>query len=207
VVHLYKDYKNITKNREIYMSQLIALIIAIALGAIVTAIGYVFLGDVFTSGSAKGLAQTFISQASQLEMAMTAFRAENAGSAFVTSFALTMSNDGAGSTGSTNGLIPEEYLKSIMAAPLELTYTLVEASGDVFLVSQGTDLTQDVCRHISGLAINRGQVDVATMTSADVEFNAIATGAEVNGALGNLRFGCFQDTTTTTEHVFAYSVE
>jgi type II secretory pathway component PulJ len=38
------------------MSQLIALIIAIALGAIVTAIGYVFLGDAFTKNSEKGIA-------------------------------------------------------------------------------------------------------------------------------------------------------
>ena len=54
------------------MSQLIALIIAIALGAIVTAIGYVFLGDAFQNQSGKAEAQKILVQAEQIEVAMIA---------------------------------------------------------------------------------------------------------------------------------------
>lgn len=61
------------------MSQLIALIIAIALGAVVTAIGYVFLGDAFTDQSIKAEAQKILVQAEQIEAAMIAYKVDNGG--------------------------------------------------------------------------------------------------------------------------------
>ena len=61
------------------MSQLIALIIAIALGAIVTAIGYVFLGDAFQEQSTKAEAQKILVQAEQIEAAMIAYKVDHGG--------------------------------------------------------------------------------------------------------------------------------
>ena len=61
------------------MSQLIALIIAIALGAIVTAIGYVFLGDAFQNQSVKAEAQKILVQAEQIEVAMIAYKVDHGG--------------------------------------------------------------------------------------------------------------------------------
>jgi type II secretory pathway pseudopilin PulG len=61
------------------MSQLIALIIAIALGAIVTAIGYVFLGGAFADQSVKAEAQKILVQAEQIEAAMIAYKVDHGG--------------------------------------------------------------------------------------------------------------------------------
>ena len=61
------------------MSQLIALIIAIALGAIVTALGYVFLGNAFANQSVKAEAQKILVQAEQIELAMIAYKVDNGG--------------------------------------------------------------------------------------------------------------------------------
>jgi type II secretory pathway pseudopilin PulG len=61
------------------MSQLIALIIAIALGVVVTAIGYVFLGDSFTNQSVKAESQKILVQAEQIEAAMIAYKINNGG--------------------------------------------------------------------------------------------------------------------------------
>jgi hypothetical protein len=59
------------------MSQLIGLILAIALGAIVTAIGYVFLGSAYTNSSNKAEALKIINQANQIDLGIKAFRADN----------------------------------------------------------------------------------------------------------------------------------
>jgi len=61
------------------MSQLIALIVAIALGAIVTAIGYVLLGESFAKQSVKAEAQKILVQAEQIEVAMIAYKVDNGG--------------------------------------------------------------------------------------------------------------------------------
>jgi type II secretory pathway pseudopilin PulG len=61
------------------MSQLIALIIAIALGVVVTAIGYVFLGNSFADQSIKAEAQKILVQAEQIEAAMIAYKVSNGG--------------------------------------------------------------------------------------------------------------------------------
>lgn len=190
------------------MSQLIALIIAIALGAIVTAIGYVYLGDAFTSNSAKGKALTFVSQGSQLEMAMTAYKATNGNSAFETDFAFTISNDGSGSAGTTHGLVPEKYLKSTLAPPVQIAYELLQNGSNVYLVAQGIEISVELCGEIKGLAGGTSAVDATTIASESVEFTNPTTGSEVAGALGNdLRYDCFQDTTDNEEHVFIYKAE
>tara|TARA_Y100000588_G_scaffold324551_2_gene357793 strand:- start:13945 stop:14511 length:567 start_codon:yes stop_codon:yes gene_type:complete len=61
------------------MSQLIALVIAIVLGAVVTAIGYVFLGGAFAEQSVKAEAQKILAQAEQIEAAMIAYKLDNNG--------------------------------------------------------------------------------------------------------------------------------
>ena len=61
------------------MSQLIALVIAIVLGAVVTAIGYVFLGGAFSEQSVKAEAQKILTQAEQIEAAMVAYKLDNKG--------------------------------------------------------------------------------------------------------------------------------
>lgn len=61
------------------MSQLIALVIAIVLGAVVTAIGYVFLGGTFADQSTKAEAQKILVQAEQIEAAMIAYKVDNGG--------------------------------------------------------------------------------------------------------------------------------
>lgn len=61
------------------MSQLIALVIAIVLGAVVTAIGYVFLGGAFAEQSVKAEAQKILAQAEQIEAAMVAYKLDHNG--------------------------------------------------------------------------------------------------------------------------------
>ena len=61
------------------MSQLIALVIAILLGAIVTAVGYVFLGGAFAEQSVKAEAQKILTQAEQIEAAMIAYKLDHNG--------------------------------------------------------------------------------------------------------------------------------
>ena len=178
------------------MSQLIALIIAIALGAIVTAIGYVFLGDAFTSNSERGVALQFVNQGSQVEMAMTAFRASNAASAWDTDSATTLAS-----------LENSGFLKSGLVAP-QGDYVLVQdaaADNSVYLTVQSADLTDAVCGEIEELA---GR-DATLESSA---FAGVPTGAEVTTALGAIadgsqRYLCIDDATTATNNVFIYEVE
>ncbi len=95
------------------MSQLIALIIAIALGAIVTAIGYVLLGDAFTNNSIKGLAQQLINQGSQLEIAFMAYKATNGISAYDKMYAdTTVFNTSHYYTATTDLLVDGKYLQN-----------------------------------------------------------------------------------------------
>lgn len=61
------------------MSQLIALVIAIVLGAVVTAIGYVLLGGIFADQSVKAEAQKILVQAEQIEAAMVAYKVDHGG--------------------------------------------------------------------------------------------------------------------------------
>jgi hypothetical protein len=131
------------------MSQLIALIIAIALGAIVTAIGYVFLGDAFTNNSNKGIAQQLINQGEQIKLSMMAFKVMNSRSAFVTDYDTTMSNNGSGGAGTSNGLIPEGFIKGEVSPPLGITYEMHLYLGNHFITYRGTELNNEICAAIN----------------------------------------------------------
>lgn len=178
------------------MSQLIALIIAIALGAIVTAIGYVFLGDAFTSNSERGIALQLVNQGSQIEMAMTAFRASNAVSAFDTNYATTMVD------GSNNdGLVDLGFVKETIVSPIEsATYALMQdtAGQDTFLVLDGANLSNAVCLEIEDLA-GRELADASALT-------ALAGTIDGDAAEGVLtsRYGCYD---SDAGNVFVYEVE
>ena len=172
------------------MSQLIALIIAIALGAIVTAIGYVFLGDAFTQNSERGVALQFVNQASQLEMAMIAYRAENAITAYDTDLATTLVD-----ATNTDGLVDDGFLKGGFVAP-QGDYALVLTGSDVHLsvTAAITVLSNAVCSEIEELAGRNGDVVVATDIAA-------ATAAL------DTRYGCFGDNATPVNNMFVYEVE
>lgn len=180
------------------MSQLIALIIAIALGAIVTAIGYVFLGDAFTSNSERGVALQMVNQGSQVEMAMTAFRAENAASSWNTD-----------QTGTFNNLINNNFLKDIPVSPVvdgnNGAYVLsIDADENVFLsvIADVTLLSNNVCSEIQQLAGKDG----SAVAAADLEAAVGIANEDEDGSLGNSRYGCF-DNGTTGDNVFVYKVE
>tara|TARA_Y100001956_G_C4099756_1_gene177055 strand:- start:764 stop:1324 length:561 start_codon:yes stop_codon:yes gene_type:complete len=186
------------------MSQLIALIIAIALGAIVTAIGYVFLGDAFTSNSERGVALQLVNQASQVEMAMTAYRAVNAGDVWTASgaagtdaeadFTTVMTND-------PNGLVTGGFMKDIPIAPTNVAnFGLQNNSGDIYLVlnAANTELSNDVCLEIRQLAGEDADDEIADATIADTNTATLVT------ALDTDRYNCF---TNGTNNVFFYSVE
>lgn len=183
------------------MSQLIALIIAIALGAIVTAIGFVFLGDAFTRNSERGTALQLVSQASQVEMAMTAHRAEQAASAFDTDYQTTL-DDGADA-----GLVTLGYLKDEVVAP-QGTYSLLRNGADVFLVSSGanaagTVISRNVCQEVEVLA-GRDR-DFGAVGSELVDVASISA-ATISTALDTDAYGCY--TVAAAENfVFAYEVE
>ncbi len=188
------------------MSQLIALIIAIALGAIVTAIGFVFLGDAFTKNSERGVALQLVSQASQIEMALTAHRAENAKSAFDTNYATTLVD-----SVDENGLVDLGYLKDVVVAP-QGSYSLVQdtsvgAKNALYLVASGANASGDsisanVCQEVEKLA---------GRTTAPVDLTAVAfatpTGPELTAGLGSNVYACFTDGEATPAFSFVYQVE
>jgi hypothetical protein len=176
------------------MSQLIALIIAIALGAIVTAIGYVFLGDAFTQNAERGVALQFVNQASQMEMSMTAYRADKASSAHATgeSFAQT-----------TTKLVDADFLKDALVAPQGIYSALDNTTeGDVFLLvnNDGTDslISSAVCTEINKVSNGTSEI----RTSVDV-----TTGALAKTALAGARFGCFSTDGAAAPYQIVYEVE
>ena len=176
------------------MSQLIALIIAIALGAIVTAIGYVFLGDAFTKNSEKGMALQFINQGEQVAMTMVAYRAENAKTAFDSSWINTEAE-----------LVSKGYLKDGLIPPVgvyymsELSSTLPPVMLHVdtgFNKTKGS-LSAEVCEQIEKVA---GRSLPLTSLTAN---NTAAMYTAIQGK----RFGCFVSFFDSNEHVFIYSAE
>lgn len=184
------------------MSQLIALIIAIALGAIVTAIGYVFLGDAFTSNSERGVALQLVNQASQVEMAMTAYRASEAGSAWSANGGASAANGDAAWTAvltGTTGLVTEGFLKDVPVAPVDgASYTLQANGQNVYMVLQAanTDFTNEVCIEVRELAGD---------TSGTMPANLSATAiTDLETALGTNRYNCFTD---GTDNFLVYGVE
>ncbi len=185
------------------MSQLIALIIAIALGAIVTAIGFVFLGDAFTRNSERGVALQLVSQASQIEMAFTAHRAEQARSAFDTSFDVTLVD-----ATNEDGLVDLGYLKDVVVPP-QGDYSLLANAGDVYLVSSGTGangdvITENVCQEVERLAGRDRAFDVPATALGTIADTGVV--ANVAGALGSNAYGCYVDV-AGSGFAFAYEVE
>jgi hypothetical protein len=191
------------------MSQLIALIIAIALGAIVTAIGYVFLGDAFTKNSERGVALQFINQGSQVEMAMTAYRAENAssagfnGSTALATFALLQSNDGSGSAvvtsglATNDGLVVQGYLKDGVVAP-QGSWTLEAGAGThLYMVSSDAKISSNVCA-----ALNKIQNNDESITEASTVALAVTALETTKG-----KFRCYKDAAVATLHTVVYNVE
>lgn len=61
------------------MSQLIGIIIAVLLGAIVTAFAAVYLGGAYSEQSTKAEAQKILNQAEQIEAALIAYKVDNGG--------------------------------------------------------------------------------------------------------------------------------
>lgn len=171
------------------MSQLIALIIAIALGAIVTAIGYVFLGDAFTKNSERGVALQFLSQASQIEMAMVAYYAEQTKTSYSADWATTKTE-----------LETEGYLKGGANSPMG-AYKMYSSTDGTFLVVDdliATGISENVCLQISKLSGDTtGALTVSDITDA----------ATANTALSTTRYNCFKDAATATKYIFAYKVE
>ncbi len=176
------------------MSQLIALIIAIALGAIVTAIGYVFLGDAFTSNSERGVALQLTNQGSQMEMAMSGYRATNAkGAADGIDFSAGTATAHYNSL--TGELVAKNFLKDKPVSPITDTdgnsvpYTLFENTVDgkqsLYMVVDSGDLGSDLCSEIEELAGRSGTV--AVQNTATDAIGALTTNSS--------RFGCYDSTT------------
>jgi len=177
------------------MSQLIALIIAIALGAIVTAIGYVFLGDAFTSNSERGVALQLTNQGSQMEMAMSGYRATNAkGAADVIDFSDTSKSAEDNYNSLTGELVAKNFLKDKPVSPIidtngaSVPYALFQnvANGkqSLYMVVDSGDLGADLYSEIEELAGRSGTVvEQATATDA---IGALTTNSS--------RFGCYNST-------------
>lgn len=186
------------------MSQLIALIIAIALGAIVTAIGYVFLGDAFTSNSERGVALQLTNQGSQMEMAMSGYRATNAKSAadavdFTTGTAVEHYNS------LTGELVAKNFLKDKPISPIidtngnSVAYNLFQDvdtnnKKTVYMVVDSGDLGADLCKEIEELAGRSGTV----VEQAD------ATAAIAKLKDDSSRFGCYD---STVGHLAIYKIQ
>jgi len=180
------------------MSQLIALIIAIALGAIVTAIGFVFLGDAFTKNSERGVALQFVSQASQVEMALTAHRAEKAASAYeVGNSAATPATTDIQETFSN--LLVGGYLKDAVVAPFG-DYELLKNGTKLYLVANSAEISDNVCFETLKLKDkNTSATEAPALDSVGADLTA-----KVVTSLGQDVYGCYQD---TSSNVFAYRVE
>jgi len=187
------------------MSQLIALIIAIALGAIVTAIGYVFLGDAFTSNSERGVALQLVNQGSQIEMAMTASRAVNAASAAdVVDFSAGTADEHYDDL--TEVLVAGGFLKDVPVSPIvdtngdSVDYTLFEdvdgttSKSTVYAVVDSADVSANVCQEVE---------ELAGRSSAPATANT-ATDAIASLKTSNSRFGCFD---STAGYLSIYKVE
>ena len=186
------------------MSQLIALIIAIALGAIVTAIGYVFLGDAFTSNSERGVALQLTNQGSQMEMAMSGYRATNAKSAAdAVDFSAGTATEHYNSL--TGELVAKNFLKDKPVSPItdtdgnSVSYTLFENTDTngkqtLYMVVDSGDLGADLCSEIEELAGRSGTVAV----------QADATAAIGELTTNSSRFGCYD---STVGHLAIYKVQ
>ena len=178
------------------MSQLIALIIAIALGAIVTAIGYVFLGDAFTNNSTKGLAQQLINLGSQLEIAFMAYKATNGISAYDKMYAdATVFHTSYYYTATTDLLVDGKYLKNAPekieeVGGIGISTILVHGKNKVGL--RFGNIPEEVC-----LEINKLQ-GLDPITPADYLFV---------DSREDYKIVCYQHTSTTNQFEMEYILD
>lgn len=174
------------------MSQLIALIIAIALGAIVTAIGYVYLGDAFTSNSAKGTAQQLINASSQLEMAFLAYKATNGTSPYHWDYSVIEST-----------LITDNYLKDALVSPTGQNFDVVEhmALGKKYLLLTGTELSKEVCDQV-----NEFKGGTTNNETASPPYITLFSTYISNSGGNTDVFGCFYNL-NNSQYVFGYLID
>tara|TARA_B100002019_G_scaffold289664_1_gene305727 strand:- start:237 stop:728 length:492 start_codon:yes stop_codon:yes gene_type:complete len=125
------------------MTYLIALIIAIALGAVIALLSFVNIGSGFGNQSAAAKAQQFSQAGSQLEVAMAAYNADNAGSAFDTDLAGTVGN-------LENDASGDNWLKEAPVKPTGTgTLSLQQDGNDVYLTLDG--VSDQICDEINNL--------------------------------------------------------
>ncbi len=174
------------------MSQLIALIIAIALGAIVTAIGYVYLGDAFTNNSAKGTAQQLINTGSQLEMAFMAYKATNGTSPYHWDYSVVETT-----------LITDKYLKDALISPTGENFQLVEhtAEDNKFLILTGTELSEGICDQV-----NEFKGGFTNWESTPPPYITLFSTYIRNSGGSTDRYGCFYNS-YNSQYVFGYLIE
>ncbi len=178
------------------MSQLIALIIAIALGAIVTAIGYVYLGDAFTNNSAKGKAQQIINQGSQLELMWMGYKAQEGKIPY---------DIGTGRSSIMPNLIDKGFLKEELISPFGANYTL---RGDIFNAGDpanfyitvydigGNSVDLELCKEYNKLYVGDETIH---------NFGASAGGASVWSVHDTEQSGCYHDS-SSNDYVIVYEI-
>ncbi len=159
------------------MSQLIALVIAIVLGAVVTAIGYVFLGGAFAEQSIKAEAQKILAQAEQIEAAMIAYKLDNNG--VITLGESDPNNDGDYSDNEIfKHLIAGGYLKNNVNGSVDDTTLSWHLAGD----ADGNG----VCDETENCTIQRVVQDSAQCIQANYQKNRYPEdGLEVGDVLPN----------------------
>ena len=173
------------------MTYLIALIIAIALGAVIALLSFVNIGSGFGNQSAAAKAQQFSQAGSQLEVAMAAYLADNAESGFTTDL------------GTTVGVLQgDNWLKESPVAPTgQGVLGLYQNGNDVYLTlsTDGTDSpSNDVCSEIQNLGGNAASgTIIADATSLD--------GSSVSAFTGTARLLC--DAATAGGNVAVFKVE
>ena len=148
------------------MTYLIALIIAIALGAVIALLSFVNIGSGFGNQSAAAKAQQFSQAGSQMEVAMAAYLADNAGSAFSTDLAGTVGNLESDPSG-------DNWLKEAPVAPTgQGALSLEQGTDGVYLLLSAP--TDAVCDEINALSGYSKADTAVTGVAADVEGNRLA---------------------------------
>lgn len=168
------------------MTYLIALVIAIALGAVIALLSFVNIGSGFSGQSATAKAQQFAQAGSQLEVAMSAYRAAESGSAFTT--------DLAGTVGALGEWIKESPISPIDGSALVLTQPTL--GGSVYLSVTGTPtgttgvLSNDICLEIQELA--GSTIDITGASDLATAITAVGSGRLACGLVGTNNIAIFR---------------
>tara|TARA_B100000700_G_scaffold331796_1_gene468939 strand:+ start:41401 stop:41904 length:504 start_codon:yes stop_codon:yes gene_type:complete len=152
------------------MTYLIALIIAIALGAVIALLSFVNIGSGFGNQSAAAKAQQFSQAGSQLEVAMAAYNADNAGSAFEQAATQDLAGTVDRLEADPSG---DNWLKEAPVAPTgQGNLTLEQGTDGVYLLLSAP--TDAVCDEINALGGYAKTDTTVTGVAADVEGNRLA---------------------------------